>query len=222
MLIRQSWLRALRARARLLSAVAFGFIVYVLIPNLWAQRAESRLLIGWNACALLYLLLAWHMVREADAQEIKRRARQHDEGRLTVLSLVVLNAVAVLVAIASQLSAVKDLQGLDKTFPVALAALTVISGWLFTQTLFALHYAHDFYAARDRGEADLLEFPATADPEYSDFFYFAFVIGTSGQTADVPFTSSTLRRIGTVHCVLAFFFNTTVLALSINIAAGLF
>jgi uncharacterized membrane protein len=59
-------------------------------------------------------------------------------------------------------------------------------------------------------------------PDYGDFLYFACVIGTSGQTADVSFTSRAMRRIGTVHCVLAFFFNTTVVALTINIASGLF
>jgi len=31
-----------------------------------------------------------------------------------------------------------------------------------------------------------------------------------------------MRRIGTVHCILAYVFNTTVLALVINLGAGLF
>lgn len=88
--------------------------------------------------------------------------------------------------------------------------------------LFALHDAHDFYLARSRGEPDALLFPGTADPGYRDVLYFACVIGTSGQTADVSFNGSTLRSVGTLHGVLAFFLNTTVLALAINIAAGLF
>jgi len=58
-------------------------------------------------------------------------------------------------------------------------------------------------------------------PVYADFFHFACVIGTSGQTADISFSGRALRPVGTLHCVLAFFFNTTVLALSINVAAGL-
>jgi uncharacterized membrane protein len=66
-----------------------------------------------------------------------------------------------------------------------------------------------------------LDFPDEVAPDYGDFVYFAFVIGTSGQTVDVSFTSKSIRRIGAVHCVLAFVFNTTVLALTINIAAGL-
>jgi uncharacterized membrane protein len=127
-----------------------------------------------------------------------------------------------MVAIASQLAAVKELPGHARLPHLALTALTVVSSWLFTQAMFALHYAHDFYAARERGLPDLLSFPGTPEPDYGDFFYFACVIGTSGQTADVAFTNSALRRIGTLHCVLAFAFNTTVLALSVNIAAGLF
>ena len=105
---------------------------------------------------------------------------------------------------------------------MSLAAITLVSSWLITQTLFALHYAHDFYASRARGQPDGLLFPGTTEPEYGDFMYFACIIGTSAQTADVSITSTPMRRVGLVHCVLAFFFNTTVLALTINIAAGLF
>ena len=131
-------------------------------------------------------------------------------------------ALALALLSADGLAAVKDLHGIDKTRHVALAAVTVVSAWLFTQTLFALHYAHDFHAARARGLPDALQFPGTEHPDYADFFYFACVIGTSGQTADVAISSQALRRVGLVHCVQAFFFNTTVLALTINIAAGLF
>lgn len=216
------FLRLLCARPRLWSSVAVGVAVYLALPETLAHHTEARVLLGWNACTLLYLGLALHMVRRSDAQRMQRRALHQDEGRLLVLTMVVAAAVAVLLAIGSQLSAVKDLHGVIKTLHISLAGLTVLSSWLFTQTLFGLHYAHDFYAARTRKQPDVLQFPGTADPTYGDFFYFSAVIGTSGQTADVAFTSSALRRIGVLHCILAFFFNTTVLALTINIAAGLF
>ena len=103
-----------------------------------------------------------------------------------------------------------------------LVVLTVLSSWLFTQTMLALNYAHDFYTARRSGQPDPLLFPGTNEPGYGDFIYFACVIGTSGQTADVAFNGAALRPVGPLHCILAFFFNTTVLALTVNIAAGLF
>jgi len=108
-----------------------------------------------------------------------------------------------------------------RTLHAALAGVTVLASWAFIQTMYALHYAHDYYAAVDRGERGGLQFPGESAPDYFDFLYFSVVIGTSGQTADVSFVSKSLRRIGTLHCALAYLFNTTVLALLINIGASL-
>ena len=88
--------------------------------------------------------------------------------------------------------------------------------------MFALHYAYDFYAAICHGQPAGLQFPEDEQPDYSDFFYFAAVNGNSGQTADVSFVSKPMRRIGAIYCILAYLFNTTVLALLINIGASLF
>lgn len=142
---------------------------------------------------------------------------------LIAAALVVLAAVVCIGAIFAELATVKDMQGPSalRYGHIALAGLTIISSWLFTQVMFALHYAHDYYVALMRSGSGGLEFPGGHAPDYSDFLYFACVTGTSGQTADVSFSSRAMRRIGTVHCVLAFFFNTAVVALTINIASGL-
>jgi uncharacterized membrane protein len=219
---RSSFVRIVRGRLRLWTSAAFGLTVYALLVQLSFGQAASRSLLAWNAGAGLYLLLALHMAWGASPAKMERRAVRQGEGRLLVLALVVVSAVAVLLAVGSQLAAVKELPPGERTPHVLLAALTVLSAWLFTQTLFAVNYAHDFYLSRAIGRADVLSFPGTAEPNYGDFFYFACVIGTSGQTADVAFVGRSLRPVGTLHCVLAFFFNTTVLALTINIAAGLF
>ncbi len=114
------------------------------------------------------------------------------------------------------------MRGLIKAGHVALAGVTVLFSWAFIQVMFALHYAHDYYAAACHGRLAGLQFPGDEHPDYGDFFHFAAIIGTSGQTADVSFSSKPMRRIGTVHCILAYLFNTTVLALLINIGASLF
>ena len=67
-----------------------------------------------------------------------------------------------------------------------------------------------------------LEFPGHEPPDYWDFVYYSFIIGTACATADVNVTSKNMRRITTLHCVVAFFFNTTILALTVNIGAGFF
>lgn len=216
-----AWVMALHARPRLLGAMAFGLLVWLVLPLVAAPHPGSRALLAWNAGALLYLALVAHMFGTENPERIRRRALHEDEGRFAILLMVVVAAAAVLLAVGTQLAEVKNLQGTERTLPMALAGLTVVTSWLFTQVLFALHYAHNFYMARLHKQADPLTFPGTPEPRYGDFLYFACVIGTSGQTADVSFTGSALRGVGTLHCVLAFFFNATLLALSINIAAGL-
>ncbi len=213
--------RAVRVRPRLVAAVVFGLLVYALLPMGLATHVEARVLVAWNAGAVLYLVLVARMASTEDAEAMRRRALRHDDGRFAILLLVILSAGSVLLAVGSQLAVVKDLQGTARILHIGLAAATVVTSWLFTQVLFALHYAHDFYAARACHRTDPLAFPATPDPGYADFIYFSFVIGTSGQTADVAFNGSGLRAVGAVHCVLSFFFNATLLALTINIAAGL-
>lgn len=213
--------RALQARPRLVVAIATATAGWLLLRWLDLALPEARLLIAWNLLVGVHQALLAPLLGRADPSEMQRRALQQDEGEAAVLLLVVLSAAAVLLSVASQLAAARDLHGAARVWHLGLAALTVTSSWLFTQTLFALHYAHRFYAERAAQQPDPLSFPGTADPRYPDFLYFACVIGTSGQTADVAFQGSSLRGTGTLHCVLAYFFNATLLALAINILAGL-
>ena len=216
------FLRQVRSRPRLFIATAVGVAVCVLLPSAWATHAVTRWLIGWNAGTVLYVMLATAMMSRSAPHQMRRRAQLQDDGQRTILVLVVISAIASLVAIAGQLVISKDLHGVLKTAHIALAGLTVVSSWGFIQVMFALHYAHDYYAALSKGHAAGLQFPDDEDPAYGDFFYFSAVIGTSGQTADVAFVSKSMRRIGSMHCILAYLFNTTVLALLINIGASLF
>ncbi|WP_174873649.1 DUF1345 domain-containing protein [Vogesella oryzae] len=214
-------LHMLLARPRLLSASLFGAMVGGLAQGLWALRGMTAFMLGWNAGALLYLLLAAHMMYGASEASIRRRALQEDVGQRSIMALVVMSSITCLLAIALELSAARELHGALRAGHAALAALTILSSWLFTQTMFALHYAHTYFVGLQQGGAPGLIFPGDATPDYADFFYFSAVIGTSAQTADVSLASRQMRRIGTVHCILSFLFNTTVLALMINILAGL-
>lgn len=215
------WLRLLMARPRLISSVVLGLGTAYWLPMDLAQHVVTRSIVGWNVGALAYLLMALKMMFWSSHERMRVRALRHDEGNTVVLVLVVLAALMCLGAIVMELGVVKDLRGELRYAHMVLAGLTIATCWAFTQVMFALHYAHDFYARVIRGEQGGLEFPGGESPDYGDFLYFACVIGTSGQTADVSFTCRQMRRTGLVHCVLAFFFNTTLLALTINIASGL-
>ena len=214
-------LRQVRARPRIFIATAFAACVAAVLPDQVASHFVTRALIAWNAGAGLYVLLAAIMMVRSDSHHMRRRAQLQDDGQLVILLVVVIASVASLAAIAGELAVVKDMHGLRRTLHVSLAGVTVLTSWAFIQVMFALHYAHDFYAAVCRSQPPGLDFPGDPKPDYGDFFYFAAVIGTSGQTADVSFTSKPMRRVGTLHCVLSYLFNTTVLALLINIGASL-
>lgn len=215
-------LRHLRARPRLVGSVCVGLAVYLVLPLLDVTRFPTRALLAWNGGVALYLGLVLHMVWEADHARIAQRALTQDEGRHAVLLLSAAASLCSLAAIVAQMAVAKEHSGWLQAAHVGLAVVTLASAWSFIHTMFALHYAHDFYVRHQRGQSGGIDFPGTPHPLYADFFYLAMVIGTSGQTADVSFTVTGMRRTALWHCVLAFAFNTTVLALTINVAAGLF
>lgn len=214
-------LRQLMIRPRLWLSALLGVVLVLALPADLAARPVTRLILGWNAGACLYLVLAGRMMWRATHAQIRCRAAEQDEGAAVILTLVVVAALVSLGAIVAELAVAKDLHGIDRVMHIALAGCTILSSWAFTQVMFALHYAHDFYVDQDRGGTGGLVFPDTSTPDYMDFLYFAAVIGTSGQTADVAMASPTMRRVGLVHCVLAFLFNTSLVALTINVASGL-
>lgn len=218
---RPVFIRLILSRPRLFSSILVGVLVAVFLPKFLALHAVTRAILGWNVGTWLYLMLAARMMFWTTHEKMRTRAIQQDDGKYVVLGMVIIAALASLGSIVAELAVVKDMHGMLRYGHIALAALTILASWFFTQVMFALHYAHEFYVAKEHGNPGGLEFPNATAPDYSDFLYFAAVIGTSGQTADVSFTSRAMRRTGLVHCILAFFFNTTLVALTINIASGL-
>ena len=218
---RSIFMRLVFSRPRLFSSILVGVLAAFLIPESLAMHEVTRAIVSWNVGAWLYLILAARMMFWTTHEKIRTRATAQDDGKFVVLGMVIVAAIVSIGAIVAELAVVKDIHGILRYEHIALAVLTILSSWAFTQVMFALHYAHDFYVAKERGNPGGLEFPNTPAPDYSDFLYFACVIGTSGQTADVSFSSRPMRRTGLVHCVLAFFFNTTLVALTINIASSL-
>lgn len=215
------WLQALIFRPRFSLSISVGVLTYLLLPRSWVAPEVTRAIISWNVGAILYLALASKMMFWTSHERMKQRALKHDTGRFFVLGLVVLSAAVCMVGIVFELSLAKELHDSLKLEHIGLAVLTVITAWAFTQVMFALHYAHEYFYLIAHGQKGGIDFPGEASPTYADFLYFACVIGTSGQTADVSFSNPQIRRTGLVHCIFAFFFNTTLVALMINIASGL-
>lgn len=219
--LRDPFLRQWRVRPRLITATVLGVLVAAFTPASVSAHAVGRALIGWNVGTLFYLLMAAMMMARSSHDHMRQRAQVQDVRPWAVLTLVMIASLVSLLATVLELAVARQMHGLDKALHIGLVALTIVTSWAFTHTMFALRYAHDFYIAKVGGRGGGLDFPGTPDPDYADFLYLSGVIGTSAQTADVSFTNRTMRRTGLVHCILSFTFNTAVLALTINIAAGL-
>jgi uncharacterized membrane protein len=216
--IRTTW-RQIRLRPRLTIAILVGIAAALALGG--RLSGPTRTLVAWDAGTGLYLVLAGIMMARATVERMRHRARLEDEGAAAVLGLAVVAATASLAAIVLELVGVKNYPPRAQTLHLALAGATILCSWFFVHTAFALHYAHEFYVGRGENGSAVLEFPGGGPPDYSDFLYFSFVIGTTSQTADVSICSRRMRRLALLHGVITFFFNTTLLAMTVNVAAGL-
>ncbi len=174
---------------------------------------ELGVMIGFDAAALAFILASLSLFNNRP-KEIRADAKANDANRVVLLALSFVISLVILVAVGSQLSR----EGGFAAFEIALIVATLVLVWTFGNAVYALHYAHLYYSSDDGGsDATGLDFPGKREPDYADFCYFAFTLGCALQTADVCVTSPHIRRVVTVHCVAAFFFNLGVLALTINV-----
>jgi uncharacterized membrane protein len=217
--------RHIKAHPRLIMCVLIGTIAFFLQPDQWTLN--TRLLITWNISTWLYIVVAGFFMLRASEHSMRTLALLGDESRYVVLGLATLASITSLAAIVIQLGNVKDAHGLLKALHIGLASSTIMSAWTFIHLVFAQHYAHEYFIERQHqtnqpnDNKGGLHFPGTEKPDFFDFLYFSFVIGVASQTADVEITCKPIRRISLAHSIVSFFFNTTILALTINIGAGL-
>jgi uncharacterized membrane protein len=208
-------LRIVRAWPRLFSSVLIGVIIAALTPSAW--HPATRMLIGWDTGVWLYLVLVYFMMAKSKSHHIAEHAASQDEGRITILSLTVGAGLATIGAIIFELTAAHSAD--RQLTQLLLAVTTILSSWAFIHTIFAVHYAHEYYGERG-GKKGGLKFPGGDDPDYWDFVYFAFVIGMTAQVSDIAVTSQAIRQTVTAHSIVSFLFNVSLLALTINIAAN--
>jgi uncharacterized membrane protein len=209
--------RVIRQRPRLFVSALIGAATIFFMPGEW--RLSSRMLIGWDIGVALYLILAFHLMASETVAQIRRRACEEDEGRLSMLFLTSAAALASVAAIVIELQSVPGHGTSHQPFDLGLATVTIFLSWLFTHTMFGLHYAHEYYD-QNGGKGGGLEFPGNEDPDYWDFAYFSFVIGMTCQVSDVGVSCRPIRRTAAAHGIVSFLFNTALLALTVNITAS--
>ena len=205
----------MKVRPRLIVSLTI-FIITSAVLVASGLRPTIAVLLGFDLGALVFLSILARMFNQASPASMRTQAQAQDTGRWGILWSGVVLTTVVLVALSNELHAAKA----GGALAIGVGALSVVLSWLFLNTMFAIHYAHGFYG--DFGDKHSgLDFPDTAEPDYWDFAYFAIVIGMTFQVSDVQITSRYLRRVALLHSVIAFFFNVFIIAITVNIVAGL-
>jgi uncharacterized membrane protein len=212
-------IRMARLHARLFIAVVVGLAVVAALPDDW--WLSTRLLAGWNVGITLYLVLVHSVIWRCDVTRLRRRAKEQDEGAYAILLLSMAATLASLVAIVFELGGTKQAGNAGAVSHVLLAMTTTVLSWFFMHTIFSLHYAHEYYGEGRDKKLGGLNFPGENEPDYLDFLYFSLVIGMTSQVSDVSIANRSIRRVAALHGVLSFFFNLTVLALTVNMISNL-
>ena len=97
--------------------------------------------------------------------------------------------------------------GSERVLLLVLSVSAVVLCWTVLAVGFAVHYIR--LDVRHSG----LQFPGGDPPQFLDYLYFAVSVATTFGTTDVDVTDRVMRRTVTVQAVLAFAFNTVILAL---------
>jgi uncharacterized membrane protein len=210
--------RTIMGRPRLFTGVLVGLIAWPLLPGHLVP--VTRTLIAWDAGVLTYLVLAIILFATAPVGRIAAGAAAQREGEWTIFWLTLGAALASFTAIFNQFSAMKDLQPGQRSLHIGLVVLTLLASWLMTHVTFTFRYAHEYYGTDPR-HAGGMRFPGEKTPDYLDFLYFSLGLGTTFQVSDVEILARRVRHLATVHGLMSFLFNTVILALTVNLAAGL-
>lgn len=205
---------------RLLLGAGVG-LVAACVPIPWSPGLQG--LMAWTLGASTYLVLAWWLAVVFDAPRTKVRAQSQDQPSAVWFSLLLMSVFASVAAIAMLLSNSRDMGPWVRVGHVAVSALALVSSWLLMQCIFAFRYAHLYYQSElgRHPAGGGLQFPGVLPPDYFDFLYYAHVVGMTSQVSDVVVTSRPMRHLTLLHSLAAFAFNMLVLALSINVMAGL-
>lgn len=197
--------------------IAFMVAMLIGIPVGWRflQSWDLGVMAGFDVAALLFLISVAPLLATRHGSVIKGHAQDNDANRTVLLAITGVVMAVLLVAIAAE-----AVGNTPEPFTKILIIGTLILAWLFSNTIYAFHYAHLAYGDEDGVACSGISFPGTPEPVYWDFVYFAFTIGMAFATSDVQISDQSIRRVVILHCLAAFGFNIGVLAFTINVLGG--
>jgi uncharacterized membrane protein len=203
----------------LLTSLFLG-IAFYLVSLFFEMSVLTHIMFGWDIFCLILITLHWYMFFHTSVAETHLKAKMQDETRGEIFAIVVVSTFAGLLAVVLLLIN-KDIEPLD----LVVAITGMFLSWFLVHTTFSMRYAHLYYGDNKKGHSNKkgagLEFPGDDEPDFIDFAYFSFVLGMTFQVSDVEISDRKIRRLSLLHSLIAFIFNTVIVALTINALAGL-
>jgi len=204
--------------------ISFGL---AMLPFAFLYNEKLSILLlamtSWIVFTLSFLICSWIVVFQRSVQQIKKKAKEDDGSVAFVFFMVLISSFAgmltVLLIIISKDSAIRQ-----SLLFLPSCILGLILSWVMVHTIYIFHYAHKYYDVLSKSNTEIvggLKFPGDEVPDYLDFAYYSFGIGCTFQVSDISITSKKIRRITLFHGLLSFVLNTFVVALTINLIAGL-
>lgn len=199
-------------------SVILFFVTKNLLPDITVRCINC-----WDIFCFLFLSLNWITFWTVKPRQIREEASIQNVNKIAVFIIAIVTTFCAMILVLQMLldKSVSH-QGMSYTLFSAIAGLLL--SWILVHTVFTLRYAHLFYANHEDDKskhAGGLDFPNETHPDFLDFAYYSFVIGMTFQVSDVTVTSKDLRRLTLMHSLLAFAFNTIIVALTVNVIAGL-
>lgn len=202
---------------------ALGVVTLVVVALAGLPRAFEP---GAIVFFLAYLILTFVKLPKLTAAFLRRHAADTDEPVAIIFAATLITVGVSIASLFFVLNGKGDIRGVD----LALALLSVGLGWITVHVMAALHYAHVYWLSAKQGAAEGeqdseiaggLDFPGDDEPGVYEFLYFAFVIGMTAQTSDVQITKTSMRQLNLAHAIVSFFFNTVLVAATVNVAVSL-
>jgi uncharacterized membrane protein len=218
----KSVFRKLHSYPKLIFCIILALLIFFIVP---VQKVTflTHVMIGWDVFSLSMILLDWTTFSVTGFHQIREQARVQDSSRTIVFSIILIATTASFLAVLLILVS-RHQAGFTETFELFVAVAGMMLSWFLIHTIFTIRYAHIYYGdATDKPEthAGGLQFPGGKNPDYFDFAYFSFVLGMTFQVSDVVITSKRFRIMAMWHGLLSFGFDTIMIALTINLIAGL-
>ena len=205
---------------RILLSLGMSLLIFIFLRSSFLSWQLTAIIL-WNVFSCSFILTSWIVFFSRPVAEIVKQANKEDGSRLFVMVSIILSSFASMFTVLL-LMIKADTPGKEVITQI-LSVTGMMLSWVMVHTIFTFHYAHIYYDDnRNHGQDDkALDFPGEAKPDYVDFAYFSFVIGMTFQVSDVEISSRKIRRTALAHALLAFALNTFVVALTINLIAGL-